>query len=137
MVKITSPGIDIPEGLSLDKRKLFSWLKPKKQSEAKSTSEDDEIQASERKQTQEEIIEKPKEEPIKEYNETLYSKGSIQKQLTKTTPEKKIPMKRMSWENAETIGEKVDRMHQKDFQSTQMKEDTNKKVDYILLKKKR
>ncbi len=97
-------------------------------------------QEPEFKEIQEERIEKPKD-PIKEYNETLYSKGSALKHPTKASPEKKQPATRTSWENAEIIEENIDKMRRKHSeptdQCTQRKQDTDKKVDYILLKKKR
>ena len=125
----------------MEKRKLANWLKKRKKPDTKDSSIYDEKQQSEMEQTREEHIEKFKEEPIKEYNETLYSKEPAQKQPMKTTPEKKPLIKRTSWESADLIEENIDRMRRKQTQSTdqcnQTREDTDKKVDFILLKKKR
>jgi hypothetical protein len=61
-------------------------------------------------QTATENTEEPEEIPIEEYNETLYSKGFIQKQPTATIPETKQPLKRSSWESLGTIEYKIDNM---------------------------
>ena len=120
---------------------MLNWLKKRKQPNTESSIIHNEKQEPDFKQTQEETIEKPKEKPIKVYDETLYSKGSTPKQPTKISPEKKQSATRTSWENAEIIEENIDKMHRKHSQptdrGTQRKEDTDKKVDYILLKKKR
>ncbi len=125
----------------MEKRKFTNWLKKRKKPDAKDSSIYDEKQQPETEQTREENIEKLKEEPIKEYNETLYSKESARKQPMKTTPEKKPLMKRTSWESADVIEENIDRMRRKQTHSTdqcnQTRENTDKKVDFILLKKKR
>lgn len=124
----------------MEKNKLVNWLKKRKQPDLEGSIVHHGKQEPEFKQMKEESMEKPKG-PIKEYNETLYSKGSAQKQPTKTSPEKKQPMSRTSWENADIIEDNIDKMRRKHTESTdrctQMREDTNKKVDFILLKKKR
>lgn len=121
----------------MEKKKFVNWLKKRKQPDAESPSINNQNKEPELSQIQEERIEKPKE-PIKEYDETLYSKGSAQKQPMKTSQEKKQPATRTSWENAEIIEENIDKMRLKQTdRCTQRKEDTDKKVDYILLKKKR
>jgi hypothetical protein len=113
--------------------------KEKEQTDKKLTTE--ELQESEEKQIKPETREETKEVPIKVYNETLYSKGFAQKQSKTPYPEEKQPLKRTSWENSETIEHTVDSMRPKQTESTanstQKKDDTDKKVDFILLKKKR
>lgn len=124
----------------MEKKKFVNWLKKRKQPDVEKPIVNNQKQEPEFKEIQEERIEKPKD-PIKEYNETLYSKGSALKHPTKASPEKKQPATRTSWENAEIIEENIDKMRRKHSeptdQCTQRKQDTDKKVDYILLKKKR
>jgi hypothetical protein len=95
---------------------------------------------SEEKQKIPETREESKEVPIKEYNETLYSKDSVQKQPATTLPEKKQPLKRTSWESISTIEYNVDDMGRKQKKlpetRTQTSNDTDKKIDRILSKKK-
>jgi hypothetical protein len=78
--------------------------------------------------------------PIKVYNETLYSKGFIQKQPAATLKEKKQPLKRSSWESLGTIEHKIDDMGGKQTEEFKNKKqtsvDTNKKIDSILSKNK-
>ncbi len=123
------------------KWKLFNWLKTKEEVETNGKLATEEIQKSEEKQIKPKIKEEAKEVPIKEYNETLYSKGFAQKEPMALYQEKKQPLKRTSWENSETIEHTVDSMRQKQkgtrTNSTQTIIDTDKKVDFILLKKKK
>jgi hypothetical protein len=89
-------------------------------------------------QTATEHIEEPERIPIEVYNETLYSKGFIQKQPTATLPEKKQSFKRLSWESLGTIEHKIDDMGCKRTEVLETRKqtsvDTNKKVDSILSK---
>jgi len=84
--------------------------------------------------------EKLEEIPIKVYNETLYSKGFIQKQPAVTLPEKKQPLKPSGWESLGMIEHKIDDMGGKQIEGFKTKKqtgvDTNKKVDSILSKNK-
>jgi hypothetical protein len=86
-----------------------------------------------------ELEEKSQEIPINVYDETLYSKGFIQKQPVATLPEKKQPLKRSSWECLSTIEHKIDHMERKQTEilktGNQTSVNTNKKVDNILSKK--
>jgi len=86
-----------------------------------------------------ETEEKSQEIPINVYDETLYSKGFIQKQPVVILPEKKQPLKRTSWESPGTIEHNVDDMERKQTKlsgtRTQTSNDTDKKVDRILSKK--
>jgi hypothetical protein len=89
-------------------------------------------------QTATEHIGEPEEISIEVYNETLYSKGFIQKQPTATLPEKKQSLKRSSWESLGTIEHKIDVMGCKQTEVLETRKqtsvDTNKKVDSILPK---
>ncbi len=101
----------------------------------------EEIQEPEDKQIKPDTKQETTDVPIKVYNETLYSEGFAQKQSKTPYPEKKQPFKRTSWENPETIEQTVDNMRRRQSESTanstQTRDDTDKKVDFILLKKKR
>jgi hypothetical protein len=129
------------EGFSLAKLKLFHRSKTKEETHAEDKQIRKEIEQSEKKQNEPEIREEIKKTPIKEYNETLYSKGFEQKQPITPSPQKKQILKRTTWENAETIEENIDNMRMKQLESnsnrTQKGIDTEKKVDFILLKKKK
>ena len=73
---------------------------------------------------------------IKVYNETLYSKGFIQKQPTITFPDKKRSFKRLSWESLRTIEHNIDAMESKHEELNETRKQTsneiNNKVDRIL-----
>ena len=122
------------------KWKLFNRLKGKKDAPTEVEMTPEHSGESEEKPKIPETREEPEDGPIKEYNETLYSKGSVQKQPSMTVPEKKQPLKRTSWESARTIEYNVDDMERKQTElpatRTQTSSDTDKKVDFILLKKK-
>ncbi len=78
---------------------------------------------------------------MKEYNEILYANGSEQKKSTILVPEGRQPSYRVTWENAETIEHNIDTMNIKQSENpitpAQKRYDTEKKVDFILLKKKK
>lgn len=103
-----------------------------------------EMMAKERKIPEENIPEtqqKPQEVPIKEYQETLYSKDTTGKQQVIQVEEKKKPVKRTSWENVDTIEQSVDAMEEKPMKSRGRETGCGskvleKKVDRIILKKK-
>jgi len=120
--------------------KLFNHSKTKGEAHDENTVHAEKIQESEEKQLKSEIREKPKEVPIKEYGETLYSKGFAQKQPTSPSLEKKQPLKRITWENAETIEHYIDNIRWKQKESktssNRTQVDTEKKVDFTLLRKK-
>jgi len=124
----------------LPKWKLFNRSKGKKEAPTEVEMTTEHIGESEEKTMIPETREESEEVPIKEYNETLYSKGSVQKQPATTLPEKKQALKRTSWESARTIEYNVDDMGHKQTElpgtRTQTSNDTDKKVDFILLKKK-
>lgn len=122
------------------KWKLFNRSKGKEEAPTEVETTTEHIGESEEKPKIPETREESKEVPIKEYNETLYSKGSVQKQSATTFPEKKQPLKRTSWESPGTIEHNVDDMGRKQTKlpgtRTQTSSDTDKKVDRILSKKK-
>jgi len=129
------------EGFSLAKLKLFHRSKLKEETYEKEKPVNKEIELSEEKQNGPEIREELKKVPIKEYNETLYSKGFEQKQPITPSPQKKHFLKRTTWENAETIEQNIDSMKVRQLESASSHNkkgfDTEKKVDFILLKKKK
>jgi hypothetical protein len=122
------------------KWKLFNRSKgtQEKQTDVETSMEN--IGETEQKPMNPETREEPQATPIKEYNETLYSKGSVQKQPAIAPPASKQPLKRTSWENTKTIEQNIDTMGRKQTEQQgiriQTNNDTDKKVDYLLLKKK-
>lgn len=82
----------------------------------------------------------PDEIPIKEYQETLYSKDIPPKKRTAQSEETKEPLKRTRWESAGIVEHNVDAMEKKPAVSKengiQTSSTINKKVDRILSKKK-
>jgi hypothetical protein len=127
----------IIEGFSLAKWELLNRLKKKEKTEAEKTRENKE---SKENQNDAEPASQQEEQPITVYNETLYSKDSRLKPTTADVSKEKKFFKRTSWENADIIEQNIDRMRRKRTErkehSEQPGENTEKKVDYILLKKK-
>jgi len=125
----------------LAKLKLFHRSKTKEEAHVEDKQIRKEIEQSKEKQNEPEIREELKKAPIKEYNDTLYSKGFEQKQPITPSPQKKQFLKRTTWENAETIEQNIDSMRMNQSESTSSRTqkgiDTEKKVDFILLKKKK
>ncbi len=123
------------------KLKLFHRLKTKEKSSIDETLRRKESEESEEQPNEPEMTEEHKNTPIKEYNETLYSKGYAQKKPTTPPLKQRQPIRRITWETAETIEQNVDSMKIKQTESTsscrQKGLDTEKKVDFILLKKKK
>lgn len=101
----------------------------------------EQTQEPQEKPITENIKQKPIERPIKIYNETLYSEDSAQKNPKPKSEEKKRPLTRTRWENADTIEKNIDTMGKKQtgiFRIKQRTEnETSQKVDHILSKKKR
>jgi hypothetical protein len=122
------------------KWKLFNQSKGKQKLSAEIEMNTKHIGESEKKTKIPETTEESEEVPVKEYNETLYSKDSVQKQPATTLPEKKQTLKRTSWESPGTIEHNIDDMGQKQTKlpgtRTQTSNDTDKKIDRILSKKK-
>jgi hypothetical protein len=122
------------------KRKLFNLSKGKKEASTEEKMATEHIRESKNKTKIPKINEGLEEKPIKEYNETLYSKGTVQKQPTTTLPEKKQSFKRTSWESTRTIEQNVDTIGRKQTElpgtPTQTNSDIDNKVDFVLLKNK-
>ncbi len=100
------------------KLKLLHRSKIKEETYEKEKPINKEIEQSKEKQNDPEIREEIKKAPIKEYNETLYSKGFEQKQPMTPSPQKKHFLKRTTLENAETIEQNIDSMRMKQSEST-------------------
>lgn len=81
-----------------------------------------------------------KTKPVKEYNETLFSRNPPIKTGKKHCEDLKEPVKRTSWENTKTIERNIDTMNKTHPQpyTGYLQEGPNldKKIDQILLKKK-
>jgi hypothetical protein len=123
----------------LVKLKLFHRSKTNEEPSITRTRTEKENDPSEEKQNEPKFTEEQNTTPIREYNETLYSKGDAPKKPTTTNLQQKQPLRRISWENAETIEQNVDNLKTKSTSSsnrTQKSVNTEKKVDFILLKKK-
>jgi hypothetical protein len=124
----------------LVKLKLFHRSKTNEEPPTTTTQTKKENDPSEEQQNEPEFKEEQNTTPIKEYNETLYSKGDAPTKPTTTATQQKQPLRRISWENAETIEQNIDSMKNKPVSSsnrTQKSINTEKKVDFILLKKKK
>ncbi len=123
------------------KLKLFQRKKTKEDAHVEDNTTRQEIRDSEEKKIEPAIKEETKEAPIKEYNKTLYPKGFAQQHNTIPSPQRRQLLRRTTWQNAETIEQNIDSMRLKQSESTsshtQIGIDTEKKVDFILLKKKK
>jgi hypothetical protein len=124
----------------LPKWKIFNRSKEKKDGTIEFEMRNQHVGKSEEKPKIPEIREESEETPIKMYNETLYSKGFIQKKPVTMPPERKQPLKRSNWENLGTIEHNVDDIECKKTgvigTRTQASDDIDQKVDHILYKKK-
>jgi hypothetical protein len=122
------------------KGKLFNRLKGKQESPTVVEMNTKHIGESEEKPKISETREESQKVLIKEYNETLYSKDSVQKKPASTLPKNEQPLKRTSWESLGTIEHNVDDIGRKQIElpgtRTQMSNDIDKKIDFILSKKK-
>jgi plastocyanin len=138
--KITSPEKQVSEGFSLAKIKLFHRLSQEKPT-ADTPTRKKERQEHQKKQTKPQMATESSTNSSTEYNETLYSKEFTQKKTHTITLKKQQPTHRVTWENTETIEHNIDTMDIKqsgDISERSPKEyDTEKKVDFILLKKKK
>jgi hypothetical protein len=80
------------------------------------------------------------ETPVLEYNETLYSKGSLVKKPTSSQELQQETKYRTTWENPRTIEENVDRIgtRKEEGFSThpEVSDQIEKKVDRLIAKKK-
>ena len=121
------------------KWKLFNRSKGKQESPTEVEMNTKHKGESEEKPKIPETREESKDVSIKEYNETLYSKDFVQKKPASTLPQKKQPLKRTSWESLGTIEHNVDAIGQQielTGTRTQTSNDIDKKIDFILSKKK-
>jgi hypothetical protein len=100
-----------------------------------------ETQGPQKKQTKPKMATESSTTSSTEYNETLYSKESTQKKTHTITLKEQQPVHRVTWENAETIEHNIDTMDIKQSGDISVRTpkgyDTEKKVDFILLKKKK
>jgi hypothetical protein len=123
----------------LQKWKIFNRSKEKKDGSIEVEMRTQHVGESEEKPKIPEIREESVVRPIKVYNETLYSKGFVQKKPATTLPQKKQLSKRSSWESLGTIEHYVDDMECKQTEvtgnRTQTSDDIDQKVDRILSKK--
>lgn len=140
MEKITSPEKQVSEGFPLVKIKLFHRL-PQEKSTADAPTRKKEKQGHQKKQTKPQMATENSTTSSTEYNETLYSEEFTQKKTHTITLKKQQPTHRVTWENTETIEHNIDTMDIKQSGDisvrTQKGYDTEKKVDFILLKKKK
>lgn len=127
-------------GFALQKLKIFNRSKEKKDTSTVIEARTEPFGESEENSKIPEIREESEEIPIKEYNETLYSKGYIQKKPTTIPSERKQSWKRFSWENLVTIEHNVDTIECKETEVSetriQASDDIDQKVDRTLIKKK-
>jgi|WetSurMetagenome_2_1015567.scaffolds.fasta_scaffold411749_1 hypothetical protein len=128
------------EGRSLAKLKLFH-LTPKEKPQINEPPIQKEIEKSQKRPTIPKTTQEHPQTPIKEYNETLYSKDLTQKKPATLSSQEKQQIRRTTWENTETIERNVDNLdiNQTESVSSRVQKgvDTEKKVDFILLKKKK
>lgn len=89
---------------------------------------------------EEEMTAVPTNQPILEYDETLYSRTTTPHQKEKTSEVNKKPVHRTSWENLDLIEQKIDTMRRTPQQNVprrvKSQDDVEKKIDHILQKKK-
>jgi hypothetical protein len=138
-VKKIAPPRNQGSMILLSKWMLFNRSKGKKDVPTEIEKTTEHIGESEEKPKISETREESEEVTNKVYNETLYSKGFIQKKPATTLPQKKQPSKRSSWESLGTIEHYVDDMECKQTEvignRTQTSNDIDQKVDRILSKK--
>jgi hypothetical protein len=138
--KIASSEKQVSEGFSLAKIKLFHRMSQEKPPADTLTRKKDR-QGPRKKQTKPKMATENSTTSITEYNETLYSKEFTQKKTRTITVKEQQPQHRVTWENAETIEHNIDTMDIKQSGEISMRPqkgyDTEKKVDFILLKKKK
>ena len=121
------------------KWKIFNRLK-KNDKSIEFEMRNQRVGKSEEKTKTPEIREESEETPIKMYNETLYSRGFIQKKPATMSSERKQPLKRAKWENLGTIEHNIDDIECKTTgvrgTRTQASDDIDQKIDRILYQKK-
>jgi len=124
----------------LAKWKLFDQSKNKEDAEKNHEAPPEQSDELTEKPTMPSLREESKERPIKEYNETLYAKDAGQKPSQTPSFERKQTIRRTSWESSEMIEHNIDSLAGKQREvagdAQQKGNDVNKKVDFILIKKK-
>jgi hypothetical protein len=127
------------EGFVLPKWRIFNRSKEKKDASTEVEMRTQYIGESEEKSKTSKISDESEEMPIKVYNETLYSKGFIQKKPVTIKSERKHPLKRSSWENLGTIERNIDDIEYKKIEERgariQTIDDIDQKVDCVLYTK--
>lgn len=127
----------------MKKWKILSKFKTRKKEDSKepeiSVEKNEEITQPDIKE-EDEIKEENEESPVKEYRETLYSRGEAPKQspISPKSIEKKWPGGR--WENVDFIEKNVDHIGKRKPEYTEetlTKLDINKKVDRLISKRKK
>jgi hypothetical protein len=122
----------------LEKKKLFHRSKEEKPPTDNPLSQKE---VSQKKHTLSKTTSEHRHTPVKEYTETLYSKGFAQSKQSSPIPKEQQPTRRARWENTETIEQTIDEMDINQSEHTidrsQKESNTEKKVDYILLRKKK
>lgn len=122
------------------KWKVFDRSKNKEDAEKNNELPREQSDESMEKPTSPSFREESKDHPIKEYNETLYTKDAGQKHSQTSSFERKQPIRRTSWESSELIEHNIDSMAGKQREGAgntrHTGNDVNEKVDFILLKKK-
>ena len=119
--------------------KLLNRLKGKEDVPTEIEKTTEHIGESKEKQKISKIKEELEEVSIIVYNETLYSKGFVEKNPAIMLLEKKQQLKRLSWESLGTIEHYVDDMECTQTElmgdKTQISNNIDQKVDRILSKK--
>jgi predicted RNA-binding protein with EMAP domain len=119
--------------------KLFNRLKGKEDVPTEIEKTTEHIGELKEKQKISKIKEELEEVSIIVYNETLYSKGFVEKNPAIMLLEKKQQLKRLSWESLGTIERYVDDMECTQTElmgdKTQISNNIDQKVDCILSKK--
>lgn len=124
----------------MKKLKLLNKFKTKKEKdivEPETSIENKELPQPEIK---EEIKEKTEEMPVKEYRETLYSRGEAPKKPTTTTKPMEKQWTGRRWENVEVIEKNIDDIGKRKPEhegKTLTKLDINTKVDRLISKRKK
>lgn len=72
-----------------------------------------------------------------EYHETLYSEGMTPKSHPLSSEEDSDSWKRRSWEDVGTIEKRIDKMHLTKGKKSDLESDVDRKIDRLVLKKKK
>jgi len=110
---------------------------------SKSIDEEPECEESFQIETEETILSETDQDTedstMVEYHETLYSKDSKSKKLSKSQQTHKSPSDQRIWRDVNSIEENIDGLDKSKLESSapQLDNDINKAVDKLLSKKKR